>query len=125
MRRRMMPVAASVAVFMTMLLGPAGRAGAAPLRTEAPASLPRVAIVAFTYVPDPVVARAGSNVLAVNVDSIVVSAIPGHSITANNGSFNTGVFRGFKRFRAPARVGVFPFRCTVHPFMRGVLVVVP
>jgi plastocyanin len=95
---------------------PAGRAA----RT-APGG--RMVILAFTYLPTPVLASPGQRITVTNLDDAVVHLIPGHSVTANNGSFNTGVFFGTKTFHAPSARGRYVFHCLVHGFMRGVLVV--
>jgi plastocyanin len=125
MRRTVPRLLAVVVLLSVASLGIGGTsAGASPVRDGAPASiLPRMVIVAFSYVPDPVVVRPRQRVTVLNVDDIVLKAIPGHSVTANNGSFNTGVFRGTATFRAPGKRGVYLFHCLVHSFMHGVLVV--
>jgi plastocyanin len=53
------------------------------------------------------------------------SGIP-HSVTARDGSFDTGVFTGSIRdFTAPQTPGRYPYSCKVHGprVMRGVVVV--
>src|SRR6266571_5342984 len=56
MRRRLVLLATAAAVLTTVVLGSAGQAGAVPIRETAPtAGLSRMVIVAFTYLPDPVV----------------------------------------------------------------------
>jgi plastocyanin len=123
MPKRSLFLLAATTVLVASLIGTSTPAGAAPTRDDAPIGTVDVVIAAFTYLPDPVVERAGRRVTAINVDSTVVNAIPGHSITANNGAFDSGVFRGVRSFRAPRRPGLYPFHCIVHPFMRGLLVV--
>ena len=49
-----------------------------------------------------------------------------HSVTARDGSFDTGVFfGGIRVFTAPDTPGRYPYSCRVHrpSVMRGVLVV--
>ncbi len=75
-------------------------------------------IVAFTYVPSVVPARTNERIRVISVDGRL--GIP-HSVTGPG--FNTGVFTGTSAFRAPGRRGLYPFRCVVHFWMRGVLAV--
>ncbi|HJP65695.1 MAG TPA: hypothetical protein VKA30_05255 [Actinomycetota bacterium] len=125
MRRTVPRLLALVVLLSVASLGVlAPSATAAPVRESASTSvLPRIVIAAFTYIPDPVVVRPRQRVTVLNADDAVIHLIPGHSVTANNGSFNTGVFFGTASFRAPGTRGVYLFHCVVHSFMRGALVV--
>jgi plastocyanin len=47
-----------------------------------------------------------------------------HTVSAEDGSFDSGLIKpGGRRSLTFARAGTFPFHCTPHPFMRGVIVV--
>ncbi len=47
-----------------------------------------------------------------------------HTVSAEDGSFDTGLIEPEERRSITfSRAGTFPFRCTPHPFMRGVIVV--
>lgn len=48
-----------------------------------------------------------------------------HTLTAEDGSFDTGPFDASKpgSFTSPATPGTYPFVCKVHPSMRGTLTV--
>jgi plastocyanin len=47
-----------------------------------------------------------------------------HTVTADNGAFNTKANRGSPAsFRAPAAAGTYSFFCAIHPEMNGTLVV--
>jgi plastocyanin len=47
-----------------------------------------------------------------------------HTISAEDGSFDSGPIEpGERRSLTFSRAGTFPFHCTPHPFMRGVIVV--
>lgn len=49
-----------------------------------------------------------------------------HSLTAEDGSFDTGVFvEGSRDITAPTELGNHKYYCTVHPFMKGVFHVAP
>lgn len=62
---------------------------------------------------------AGQTVTVNNVDGVA------HSLTADNGSFDTGVFDAgaSSSFVAPTTPGSYEFSCLVHPSMRGTLIV--
>ncbi len=62
---------------------------------------------------------AGQTVTVNNVDGVA------HSLTADNGSFDTGVFDAgaSSSFVAPTTPGSYEFSCLVHPPMRGTLIV--
>jgi plastocyanin len=124
MPKRTLLIAALATALVTGLLGPSTGAGAAPADAgPRDGALSRIAIVAFTYLPDPLVVKGGTRVAAINLDDAIVQLIPGHSITADNGSFNTGVFFGVDSFKAPSARGVYRYHCLVHGFMHGVLIV--
>lgn len=48
-----------------------------------------------------------------------------HTLTARDGSFDTGSFDASRpgRFTAPRTPGSYPFSCRIHPSMTGTLVV--
>lgn len=66
-----------------------------------------------------VVVPAGSVVEVRNLDGI------DHTVTADDGAFDTGVIRGggAATFVASTEPGVYPFICALHPAMSGSLVV--
>jgi len=74
----------------------------------------------FAYSPQEVRVKAGQTVTFTNKDLV------GHSVTSENGSsFDTGVIDSNQTitFTAPNTPGSYPFYCTVHPNMKGMLVV--
>lgn len=79
----------------------------------------KVAIVEFTYEPDPVVVQAGGKVTWQNED-----AAP-HTATADDDSWDTGTIAqgkiGSETFKDP---GTFAYYCEIHPTMRGTVEVV-
>jgi plastocyanin len=47
-----------------------------------------------------------------------------HTVTADDNSFDSGVIDAGGRWSYTfTRAGTFPFHCTPHPFMKGVVVV--
>lgn len=77
-----------------------------------------IAIANFGFGTDLVV-RPGSTVTVANSD------LAPHNVTADNGAFRTpDLARGATAtFTAPSSPGRYEYGCTLHPQMRGVLVV--
>ena len=62
---------------------------------------------------------AGSTVTVKNEDGFA------HTVTADNGEFNTNNIDGGKTvtFTAPSKAGSYKFHCNIHSFMHGTLTV--
>ncbi len=77
-----------------------------------------VVIRDFTFGPPEIRIRAGDTVRWVNEDPVA------HTVTADDGTFDSDLLEngeGFsRRFDDPGR---YPYHCTPHPFMSGVVVV--
>jgi plastocyanin len=75
-----------------------------------------VTISDFSFQPPVVTVRVGDAVVWTNRDPAP------HTVTADDGSFDSSVLSGGEVFRLiPDRRGDFPYFCTLHPFMRGTL----
>ena len=73
----------------------------------------------FTYTPSTVTVTAGDSVTWTN------GGPTGHSATADDGSFDTGILRkGTSGSHTFTTAGTYTFHCTPHPFMKGKVVVV-
>jgi LPXTG-motif cell wall-anchored protein len=73
----------------------------------------------FKFTPTTVTVTAGDSVTWTN------SGPSGHSATADDGSFDTGVLqKGASGSHTFTRAGTYTFHCTPHPFMTGKVVVV-
>lgn len=90
---------------------PAPAAAALPGRSEP------IEITNFAF--DTVVVEAGSVVEVRNVDDVE------HTVTADDGSFDTGTIagKGAATFVAPSVPGTYTFFCAFHPSMTGELIV--
>lgn len=77
-----------------------------------------IQIVDFGYAGDLVV-QPGQVIQVVNQDGVP------HTVTANDGSFDTGVIGGGAEgnFATPNADGTYSFICTIHPSMTGELTV--
>lgn len=100
---------------------PASGAPASSGTTSAPAATSAPALVAikdFAFTV-PTTVAAGATVRVTNADAVA------HTVTADSGgAFDTMVTsKGSASFTAPAKPGRYPFHCTYHSNMHGVLVV--
>lgn len=77
-----------------------------------------IQIVDFNYAGDLVV-QPGQTIQVVNDDGVP------HTLTASDGSFDSGVIGGGASgsFATPNADGTFSFICTIHPSMNGELTV--
>jgi len=112
---------AGLATSATLSLGAAAIAQSTPPTTVAQATGPRIVIKNFAF-SGTFRVHPGQRVTVVNRDFVV------HTLTSNvAGKFNTGRIpaNGGKRtFTAPKRLGRYGFHCTIHPEMKGTLVVI-
>ena len=78
-----------------------------------------VTIKNFAYTPGHFTVSPGATVTVKNEDQVI------HTLTADNGAFNTGnVTDGIPAtFTAPTQPGRYPFHCIHHRYMTGVLTV--
>ena len=77
-----------------------------------------VAIQNFKFNPEPLNAKQGSKVTVAILDD----GIP-HSVTADDGSFDTGIFmktNGPKTITV-SKTGTIKYHCQVHSFMHGTI----
>ncbi|MDF3311944.1 cupredoxin domain-containing protein [Rhodococcus sp. T2V] len=85
-----------------------------------PGAAATISIEGYSFAT-PIGVGAGAPVIVENVDTVE------HSVTADSGdAFDRDVAGGGTVvFTAPTQSGSYPFHCTYHPGMHGVLVVVP
>ncbi len=77
-----------------------------------------VTIKNFAYARASITVHVGDSVTWTNQDSA------GHSATADDGSFDTGVLStGKSNTVSFAKAGTFAYHCSVHPNMKGTVVV--
>ncbi len=79
-----------------------------------------VAIDNFSYTPSTLTVKVGSTITVTNMESVE------HTLSADNGSFNTGTLdKGKSAHFKLTKPGVYSFHCEFHPFMKGSIKVVP
>ena len=107
LRRWAVPLAAAASV---LALASCGDKAALP---KGNASL---VIAEFEFKPDPMVLPVGTDLRVSNEDK------DPHTVTADDKSFDTGpVEHGKHKPLILSKVGDFPYACTIHPTMRGVI----
>jgi plastocyanin len=78
-----------------------------------------LAIASFAYSPNPLTVAPGTKISVSNSDS------QPHTVTSTTaGQFDAHVAGGSSAsFTAPSSAGTFTYTCTIHPQMKGTLVV--
>jgi plastocyanin len=71
----------------------------------------------FAYQPSPDHAKVGQTITVTNLDGT------DHSLTADKGTFDTGVFSSGSKTFVVNTPGTYTFHCRIHSFMHGTLVV--
>ena len=114
----------SVLVLATLLLASAVWAFIVPALDFDAKVAPRAGTVRtltiqnFAFNPPTLVATLNDTVRIINGDSVP------HTVTSDQGLFDTGIISIGKSKRGIAkRRGTFPYHCSIHPFMRGTIVV--
>ncbi|CAN5170355.1 hypothetical protein BH18ACT5_BH18ACT5_13520 [soil metagenome] len=106
-------LAASLAALATLLLVLAACSADGPVTFK-------VTVENFKYLPDPITISVGDSITWTNEDPV------GHTSTATDDSFNTGMFFPDKSATLTFdAAGTFPYFCATHPEMVGTIVVEP
>jgi plastocyanin len=93
---------------------------AGPISTTATGGSDNITIQNFKFNPDPLSAKQGAKVTVAILDD----GVP-HSVTADDGSFDTGIFmksNGPKTITV-SKSGSIKYHCQVHSFMKGTITV--
>lgn len=93
--------------------------GAATTAAGTPAAPGAIAIHNFAFQPMTLSAKVGDSITVTNQDNT------SHSLTANDGSFDTGVFNSGSKTVKLTKAGTFSFHCQIHSFMTGTITVMP
>jgi plastocyanin len=115
-------VAALIAPF-GLVVGYDTAAGSSAVRNNvavASTVLPNTVVIKnFVFGPASLAVGPAAKITVVNEDRAP------HTVTAVNKSFDSGTVPGGQRggFTAPSSPGTYPYVCTIHPSMTGVLIV--
>lgn len=86
--------------------------------SSAPAAQNSVQISNFNFSPATLTVKVGDTVTWTNQDSA------GHSVTADDNSFNTGIIdQGKSGTMTFSTAGTYTYHCSVHPSMKGTIIV--
>jgi plastocyanin len=95
-----------------------GTSAAGPTSTALTGASDSISIQNFKFNPDPLNVKQGAKVTVAILDD----GVP-HSVTADDGSFDTGIFmksNGPKTITV-SKAGTIHYHCQVHSFMKGTI----
>jgi plastocyanin len=99
---------------------PAASAGGPAASTGGGGAANAVSIVDFAFNPTSASVKAGTSVTWTNTGSTA------HTVTADDGSFDSGNVSGGATFtQAFATAGTFTYHCKIHSSMKATIVVTP
>jgi plastocyanin len=104
-------------------LAACGSTGSTATTSSAPAGAgtgaSSIAIKNFAFAPDVLTVKPGTTISVKNEDGVT------HTLTSTTGKFSTGDVASGRTvsFTAPETPGRYPYRCNIHQYMTGVLVV--
>ena len=102
---------------LTLLVAGLGSAGIANPSSAQPATK-NVAIADYSFKPATITIAPGTRVVWTQKDD------DPHTVTADDGSFDSkGLGQGDTYARVFAKPGRYPYHCSAHPFMKGVVIV--
>jgi plastocyanin len=85
-----------------------------------PAAANAVTIANFAYDPATITVPVGTTITWTNTDSV------DHTVTADDRSWDSGhIAQGQTFSRTFTTAGTFPYFCTIHPNMKGTVIVTP
>lgn len=78
-----------------------------------------ITIQNFAFSPGTLRVAPGAQVSVTNKDNVA------HTVSSTTGAFDTGDVQGgtSTHFTAPKKPGTYPYRCDIHQFMTGTLIV--
>ncbi len=78
-----------------------------------------ITIQNFAFNPATLSVHPGQRIVVTNEDGVT------HTLTADSGAFTTGDISGGQtvHFNAPSKAGTYHYRCNIHQFMTGTLIV--
>jgi len=88
-----------------------------PTPTTASSSGNSVSIMNFSFNPNGLTVKVGTKVTWTNHDSVT------HTVTANQGAFNSPVLPGSSFSFTFTKAGTYAYHCMIHPYMMATIVV--
>jgi plastocyanin len=105
-----------------MIISRIARETPPPRATATPRAVPQVDLVDNGYLPSQMLVHSGTTIVWTNTGS------DAHDVTGNGpgGAWRSGTLAPSDRYQRPfALVGTYDFACSIHPEMRGRIVVQP
>jgi len=98
---------------------PAAPTTAAGSASSGSTAMDAITIKNFSFAPSTITVAPGATVTVTNQDQVA------HTITSTKGGFDTGDIGSgqSKTFTAPKNPGSYPYICSIHQYMSGILVV--
>jgi plastocyanin len=109
------PRSGIVAMALLLSVG-AGACSSSKKASSSSTSSATIDIKTFKFQPSPDHVKVGQTITVTNLDNT------DHSLTANNGSFDTGVFSTGSKTFTISKAGTYTIRCRIHNFMTGTIV---
>jgi plastocyanin len=88
-----------------------------PTPTTTSSSGNSVSIMNFSFNPNSLTVKVGTKVTWTNHDSVT------HTVTANQGAFNSPVLPGSSFSFTFTKAGTYAYHCMIHPYMMATIVV--
>jgi plastocyanin len=119
LRRFLVPVLLAPLVVLAAACGSSSKPAASPTTSGSGGAADTIVIQNFAFHPSTLTVAPGAKVTVHNEDQAT------HTVTANDGAFNTGDITGGSTttFTAPAKAGSYGYICEIHQYMTGTLVV--
>lgn len=116
---------AALAIITSVAVAACGKTGTGNLSSVTPAVVQpaasaSVSISGYAFHPAKLKIEVGTTVKWTNHQNL------DHTVTANNGSFNSGhIAPGHSFSHKFKKAGKFPYHCMIHTFMHGTVIVTP
>jgi plastocyanin len=122
MRMRWRSGAGALVLASALLLAACGGTGTKSPSSSATTSTSggtHITISNFMFSPMSLTVSPGATVSVTNKDAVT------HTLTANDGKFNTGDIgqNQTKTFKAPTKAGQYTYICAIHQYMMGTITV--
>ena len=107
--RRILPWLATLSLVVLLLF--------APTTAGAQGKTATVSIKNFAFNPPNITVAPGTKVTWVNNDQTA------HTVTANNGAYDSGTLQPGQRYSHTYKPGTYAYHCEIHPSMKGTVTV--
>jgi plastocyanin len=119
MKKKLMHLNILLLLVSTIVISSCGKSSGYNTGTNNPSPSPNaVSIVNMSFSPASLTVTAGTTVTWTNNDGMT------HTVTADDVSFDSGnITAGSKFSKVFSTVGTYAYHCTIHPTMKGTIIV--